>query len=118
MVAERRALGQGESDAADPRDRRPREESLAPLAADRSLTLVLLGSLATPKYILPLFAALGERVLFPAAFVGRGDMSRGAMLLRAAREDRPLEYLPLADPVQPAKPGRKRKKSPVPADSG
>ncbi|MEP6574734.1 MAG: hypothetical protein ABJD11_18680, partial [Gemmatimonadota bacterium] len=118
-VDELRAFGQVDIDAEDPRYLRPLEESLAPLVADRSLQVVLLGSLATPKYILPLFAALGERVLFPSEFVGRGDMSRGAMLLRAAREGRPLEYLPLVDPVQPGERApRKRKKSPVPSDSG
>jgi hypothetical protein len=46
--------------------------------------VVLLGSIATPKYVEPLVAALGARLLFPTDFVVRGDMSRGGLLLRAA----------------------------------
>ena len=40
---------------------------------------VLLGSVATGKYVDVLREALGERLLFPAEFVGRGDMSRGGV---------------------------------------
>jgi hypothetical protein len=56
---------------------------------------VLLGSVATPKYRETLTAAFGDRAFFPADFVGRGDMSRGALLLRAVRENRELPYAPL-----------------------
>jgi hypothetical protein len=55
--------------------------------------VVLLGSIATPKYVDPLLSIFGERLLFPREFVGRGDMSRGGLLLRAAREQRELEYI-------------------------
>jgi hypothetical protein len=58
-------------------------------------SVVLLGSIATPKYREVLTATFGERALFPADFVGRGDMSRGALLLRAVRENRELPYAPL-----------------------
>jgi hypothetical protein len=61
---------------------------------------VLLGSVATPKYVEPLLGIFGERLVFPAEFVGRGDMSRGAMLLRCAREARELEYIPIAGAVR------------------
>jgi hypothetical protein len=57
--------------------------------------VVLLGSIATAKYVDPLLEVLGERLLFPTEFVGRGDMSRGGLLLRAAREGRELAYTPL-----------------------
>lgn len=57
---------------------------------------VLLGSVATSKYVGPLLEVFGERLLFPAAFVGRGDMSRGALLLDAVRAQRELEYAPVA----------------------
>ena len=57
--------------------------------------VVLLGSIATPKYLEPLLQIFGERLFFPSDFVGRGDMSRGSMLLRCTREDLPLKYAPV-----------------------
>ncbi len=57
--------------------------------------VVLLGSIATPKYVEPLLGAFGRRLLFPGEFVGRGDMSRGGLLLRAARAGAELGYRPL-----------------------
>lgn len=59
---------------------------------------VLLGSVATKKYLEPLLAVFGERLLFPNEFTGLGDMSRGSLLLRAVREQRELDY-------RPARPG-------------
>jgi len=56
---------------------------------------VLLGSIATAKYVEPLLAVLGERLRFPADFVGRGDMSRGGLLLRHASDGTELEYEPV-----------------------
>jgi hypothetical protein len=57
---------------------------------------VLLGSVASDKYVRPLTRVFGERLLFPPDFVGRGDMSRGALLLRAARARDELGYQPVA----------------------
>lgn len=57
---------------------------------------VLLGSIATGKYVDVLGRVLGDRLRFPRDFVGRGDMSRGGLLLRCAREGRELEYVPVA----------------------
>jgi hypothetical protein len=57
--------------------------------------LVLLGSIATPKYVEPLTAILGERLLFPSEFAGRGDMSRGALMLRCVRSGQQLTYVPV-----------------------
>jgi len=54
--------------------------------------VVLLGSIATAKYIEPLLSELGERLVFPHDFVGRGDMSRGALMLRAAASGCELTY--------------------------
>jgi hypothetical protein len=62
-------------------------------AADQ---VVLLGSIATGKYLDTLLAVFGERLLFPGEFVGRGDMSRGGLLLRAARSGDELVYQPVA----------------------
>jgi len=58
--------------------------------------VVLLGSIATPKYVEPLLGVFGERLLFPSEFVGRGDMSRGGLMLRCARENVQLTYVPVA----------------------
>jgi predicted kinase len=58
---------------------------------------VLLGSVATDKYVGPLSRVFGDRLLFPSDFIGRGDMSRGAILLRAARAKRELSYVPVAE---------------------
>ena len=44
--------------------------------------------------------ALGERLHFPVAFVGRGDMSRGGLLLRAVDAGRELDYGPVAGAVR------------------
>lgn len=56
--------------------------------------VILLGSIATPKYLQPLSATLGRRLRFPAEFVGRGDMSRGSLMLRHAAQRRELTYVP------------------------
>jgi hypothetical protein len=58
--------------------------------------VVLLGSIATDKYVGVLTDVLGSRLCFPREFVGRGDMSRGGLLLQCVREGRELEYVPVA----------------------
>jgi predicted kinase len=62
--------------------------------------VVLLGSVATPKYVEPLLEIFGERLMFPQEFVGRGDMSRGGLMLRYASERRELTYVPVAGAVR------------------
>ncbi len=62
--------------------------------------VVLLGSIASPKYIGLLVDIFGERLRFPVDFVGRGDMSRGGLLLRKAREGVELDYVPVAGAVR------------------
>jgi len=57
--------------------------------------VVLLGSIATPKYVEPLAGIFGDGLLFPSEFVGRGDMSRGGLMLRAVRAGIPLSYVPV-----------------------
>jgi hypothetical protein len=59
--------------------------------------VVLLGSIATDKYVAPLLGVLGSRLLFPSTFVGRGDMSRGGLLLRSVRENIELRYVRVAE---------------------
>lgn len=60
--------------------------------SDRNARFVLLGSVASQKYVEPLLEVFGERLWFPTDFVGRGDMSRGGLLLRAARDGVELDY--------------------------
>jgi hypothetical protein len=57
--------------------------------------IILLGSVATSKYITPITEVFRERLLFPKDFLGRGDMSRGSMLLRCCAQGLELEYLPV-----------------------
>jgi len=83
-------------DCAEPRYRRPIERDARRLALKRSCEFVLLGSVGTRKYAAVLLPLLGDRLLFPKEFVGRGDMSRGGLLLRSVRSGTELEYIPLA----------------------
>jgi hypothetical protein len=62
--------------------------------------VVLLGSVATDKYVGPLLEIFGGRLLFPATFAGRGDMSRGGLLLRCARTGTPLDCVPVSGAVR------------------
>jgi hypothetical protein len=57
--------------------------------------IVLLGSIATPKYVDPLLQIFQHRLLFPTEFVGRGDMSRGGLLLRSVEAGKELLYAPV-----------------------
>jgi hypothetical protein len=60
--------------------------------------VILLGSVATGKYVDVLRPILGDRLRFPASFAGLGDMARGGLMLRAARAQRELEYTTLDAP--------------------
>src|SRR5438093_13766187 len=55
--------------------------------------IILLGSIASGKYLEILTHVLGDRLRVPAVFIGLGDMSRGGLLLRCVREQRGLEYI-------------------------
>ena len=89
-----RVFGTTEIRADEPGYREPLRRTLAGL--DAEVSLVLLGSVATGKSVDVLLEQAGDRLLFPSDFVGRGDMSRGALLLRAAREGLELPYQPVA----------------------
>ena len=86
----------------DPRYREPLDRDARQLARriGPGGEVVLLGSIATGKYVEPLLAVLGERLRFPADFVGRGDMSRGGLLLRCARAGTELTYVGVRDAVR------------------
>jgi hypothetical protein len=117
-LAELRELASVPVDPADPRyaeslsrDARKLRQHLA--LGDR---VVLLGSIATDKYSSILSEILGEQLLFPSAFVGRGDMSRGGLLLRCVDEGCELNYVPLTSaPRRGQRPARltpRRKSAP------
>lgn len=89
----------------DPRYREPLERDLRRLVRQLSPTcdVVLLGSIATGKYVTVLLEILQERLRFPADFVGRGDMSRGGLLLRCAVDRTELSYIPVAGATRKGK---------------
>jgi hypothetical protein len=85
----------------NPKYRRPLERSARALAAEiGDCPVVLLGSIASPKYVEVLLSIFGERLLFPQEFVGRGDMSRGGLLLRCVASGDELAYVPVAGAVR------------------
>ena len=61
-------------------------------ALGRDADVVLLGSIASQKYLTPLLSIFDNQLLFPGDFVGRGDMSRGGLLLRCVSSNTELNY--------------------------
>ena len=92
-------------DEAEPRYRKPLERDVKRLAKRLSPDgeIVLLGSVATGKYVDILLEHFGQRLCFPADFVGRGDMSRGGLLLRCAVDRSELAYISVAGAVRKGK---------------
>ena len=101
-LADLRAIAEVGVAVDEPRYRAPLEEHAAALAA--SLTgddrVVLLGSIATGKYVDVIERHLDGRLRFPAEFVGRGDMSRGGLMLRRVESREELTYVPIAGAVR------------------
>jgi hypothetical protein len=62
--------------------------------------VVLLGSIASGKYVDVLLPIFGERLVFPPVFVGRGDMSRGGLMLRCVSGAIELDYAPLSGAIR------------------
>lgn len=92
-----RAFGHGDIDVDNPAYRRPLETSARALRDEigADCDVVLLGSIASPKYVDVLSGIFGSRLTFPICFVGRGDMSRGGVLLRHASAGVELDYVPV-----------------------
>ena len=92
-----RAFARGDVDPDNAKYRRPLEASARTLLTEigPDCDVVLLGSIASPKYVDVLAGIFGERLRFPTAFVGRGDMSRGGLLLRHASDGVELDYAPV-----------------------
>ena len=99
-VSDLREFGTVDIRADEERYREPLARDAAAVAGEPDTSVVLLGSIATGKYVDVLLAIFGERLLFPIQFVGRGDMSRGALLLRASREGTELDYQPVAGAIR------------------
>lgn len=78
--------------------RRPLEQGATALkdAVGPDCDVVLLGSIASGKYVEVLQPVFGDRLVFPPAFVGRGDMSRGGLMLRCVLAGMELDYAPIA----------------------
>ena len=99
-------------DAEESRYRYPLERDAGKIAEriGQKCQVVLLGSVATGKYVDVLLPIFGERLVFPKEFLGHGDMARGAMLLQGAAAGAELTYLPVSDPsrlgIRPAKKAR------------
>jgi len=84
------------------RFREPLERDAATLAAtlEPGDRVVLLGSIATGKYVDLIERLLDGRLFFPSAFVGRGDMSRGGLMLRCVLRGEELDYVPIAGAIR------------------
>jgi hypothetical protein len=78
--------------------RKPLEQGAGALldAVGTDCEVVLLGSIASGKYVEVLQPVFGDRLVFPPAFVGRGDMSRGGLMLRCVTAGTELDYVPIA----------------------
>jgi hypothetical protein len=100
-LARLRSFARISIDASEPRYRRPLARASRELAAAaEECEVVLLGSIASGKYVDILGKVFGPRLVFPSEFVGRGDMSRGGLMLRRAREGRELDYAPVLTAVR------------------
>ncbi len=101
-LASLRAFAAAEIDVANPAYRRPLERGARALRAaiGDECEVVLLGSIASGKYVELLVPIFGSRLMFPPHFVGRGDMSRGGLMLRCVTAGLELEYTPIAGAVR------------------
>jgi hypothetical protein len=107
-----RAFARCEIDAANPRFREPLLADARALAGCDAA--VLLGSVASKKYVTPLLEVFGDALVFPPVFVGRGDMSRGGLLLRCVADDRELAYAPVRGaPVRGKRPPKLARRPPA-----
>ena len=104
-IAELRAFAEVDIDQDNPRYRKPLERDVRKLAKKLppETEFVLLGSIATGKYVEVLLQYFGARLLFPSEFVGRGDMSRGGLLLRCAVDGCELDYIPVSGAIRKGK---------------
>lgn len=105
-----RAFSEVPIDVGDPRYREPLLRDLESVAARMSpaTRVVLLGSIATSKYVELLLSVFGSQLCFPEPFIGMGDMQRGALMLNSARSGEELPYIAAEGAVRSRAVGRKR----------
>ena len=106
-IEDLRRFGTVDISADQPEYRLPLIRDVTLLSQLEDIEVVLLGSVATGKYVDILLEVIGERLLFPAEFVGRGDMSRGALLLQAVRNKSELAYQPVVGAIRRGRRARK-----------
>lgn len=99
-------------DAAELRFTAPLQATARALPLSDPFEVVILGSIATGKYVEALLPVFGDRLLFPEDFIGRGDMSRGALMLRCAASGEELRYVPVHGTI------RKGRRAPKVASMG
>jgi hypothetical protein len=101
-IQDLRELATVDIDLKDARYRVPLERDASTIAQtlNGDADLILLGSVATGKYVEVLSQFFGDRLMFPAPFVGRGDMSRGGLMLRCVEDDEELEYIPVLGAIR------------------
>jgi hypothetical protein len=97
-----RSFAAGDIDLKNPAYRKPMEQGARALlkAVGSECEVVLLGSVASGKYVDLLLPVFGRQLMFPHHFAGRGDMSRGGLMLRCVAADLELEYVPLEGAVR------------------
>ena len=97
-----RAFAAADVDARNPRYRQPLEDAARTVlsAVGPDCEVVLLGSVASGKYVDVLLPIFGRQLTFPFQFVGRGDMSRGGLMLRCVAANVELEYVPIDGAVR------------------
>ncbi|MDQ6622067.1 MAG: hypothetical protein M3Y86_01095 [Verrucomicrobiota bacterium] len=104
-VEDLRGFGEVDIHEDDPRYTQPlvRDVRKMKKTLPRDTQIVLLGSIATGKYVDVLVENFAERLVFPSDFVGRGDMSRGGLLLRCAVDGCELDYVPVSGAIRHGK---------------
>ena len=85
----------------NPRYREPLERDARRLVnkIPRRSEIILLGTIATGKYVDVLLRNFDDRLRFPVDFIGRGDMSRGGLMLRCAVDRQELPYVAVAGAI-------------------
>ena len=94
-LADLQELAAGSIDEDDARYREALRTTAARVAAALAepTDVVLLGSIASSRYLEPLAEIFGDRLIVPETFAGRGDMSRGGLMLRCVDAGEELVYV-------------------------
>lgn len=103
-ISDLRNFGEVDIESGDIRYREPLARTARELLGRaRNCEVILLGSVASGKYVDVLVEVFGSWLTFPSEFVGRGDMSRGGLMLRCVDEARELTYVPVVGAIRNGK---------------